>query len=317
MKGVTFRGWLVLLPLALILTACSGGSGSDHAGYGGGGYYKVGNPYKVAGRWYHPAEDPSYNRTGIASWYGPQFHGRQTANGERFNMNALTAAHTTLPMPSWVRVTNLENGRSIVLRVNDRGPFVGDRIIDVSRRGAQLLGFEKQGTTRVRVQVVAGPDAPAPVQMAAARRSSTQPQEAPKQAPKAASTSAPVPQRAQETVVAAPVDAVEIAGSIPGTASTGVSAASPVDTGTRWLAAEAGPDDRVYIQAGAFSAYKSARQVAEGLERLGRVELSPLSQGGQYIYRVRIGPLASMGEAGSLLGEVQALGHNAARIVVD
>jgi len=308
MKGTSFRGWLILLPLALVLAACSSGSGSDHAGYGGGGgYYKVGNPYKVAGRWYHPAEDPGYNKVGIASWYGPQFHGRQTANGERFNMNALTAAHTTLPMPSWVRVTNLENGRSIVLRVNDRGPFVGDRIIDVSRRGAQLLGFEKQGTTRVRVQVVAGPDTPAPVQMAAARRSSAKPREVPKQAPSP-----------RETVVAAPVDSVEVAGSIPDTVDTGVSAASPPsNTGTRWLAAEAGPDDRVYIQAGAFSAYKSARQVAEGLERLGRVELSPLSQGGQYIYRVRIGPLASMGEAGNLLGEVQALGHNAARIVVD
>ena len=310
-RGQIFRGFLILLPVALILGACSSSSNNHHAGYGGGGSYKVGKPYKIAGRWYHPAEDPGYNRVGTASWYGPQFHGRQTANGERFNMNALTAAHTTLPMPSWVRVTNIENGRSIVLRVNDRGPFVGDRIIDVSRRGAQLLGFERQGTARVRVQVVAGPDAPAPVQMASAQRSSA--------APKPASKSMPVtePARATEALVAAPVDAVEVGATVPAAADEASSGGFPDSAGTRWLAAEAGPDDRVYIQAGAFSAYKSARRVAEGLERLGRVELSPLSQDGKYIYRVRIGPLASMGEAGTLLGDVQALGHNAARIVVD
>ena len=113
---------------------------------------KVGNPYKVAGVWYYPKEDPTYDATGYASWYGKDFHGKTTANGEIYNMNALTAAHKTLPMPSYVKVTNLQNNRSIVLRVNDRGPFVAGRLIDVSRRGAQLLGFQKQGVTRVRIQ---------------------------------------------------------------------------------------------------------------------------------------------------------------------
>lgn len=113
---------------------------------------KVGNPYKVAGVWYYPKEEPYYDQTGYASWYGRDFHGKDTANGEVYNMNALTAAHKTLPMPSYVKVTNLENNRSIVLRVNDRGPFVAGRLIDVSRRGAQLLGFQKQGVTRVRIQ---------------------------------------------------------------------------------------------------------------------------------------------------------------------
>ncbi|MFC3051034.1 septal ring lytic transglycosylase RlpA family protein [Kordiimonas pumila] len=115
---------------------------------------KVGTPYKVAGVWYHPKEDPGYDEVGIASWYGQDFHGKKTANGEYFNMNALTAAHKTLPLPTFVKVTNLDNNRSIILRVNDRGPFVPGRIIDISRRGAQLLGFDKQGTTRVRVQAV-------------------------------------------------------------------------------------------------------------------------------------------------------------------
>lgn len=114
---------------------------------------KIGNPYKVAGVWYHPKEDPTYDQIGHASWYGKDFHGKKTANGEIYNMNALTAAHKTLPLPTFVKVTNLENNRSIVLRVNDRGPFVAGRLIDVSRRGAQLLGFQKQGVTRVRIQV--------------------------------------------------------------------------------------------------------------------------------------------------------------------
>ncbi|MBT7612228.1 MAG: septal ring lytic transglycosylase RlpA family protein, partial [Rhodospirillaceae bacterium] len=97
---------------------------------------------------------PHYDQEGIASWYGDPFHGRTTANGETYDMNELTAAHKTLPMPVYVRVTNLENGRSLVLRVNDRGPFVSGRIIDVSRRAAQLLDFQQAGTTHVRVQVV-------------------------------------------------------------------------------------------------------------------------------------------------------------------
>jgi rare lipoprotein A len=123
------------------------------------GIYKVGDPYQINGVWYYPAEDYGYSETGIASYYGGEgqgvnFHGRTTANGEVYDMNALTAAHQTLPMPSLVRVTNLENGRSVVVRVNDRGPFVRGRIIDVSRRSAQLLGFETQGTARVRVEVL-------------------------------------------------------------------------------------------------------------------------------------------------------------------
>jgi len=119
------------------------------------GVYKVGEPYQIGGIWYYPAEDYAYDETGIASWYGPDFHGKYTANGEVYDMNDLTAAHHTLPMPSLARVTNLDNGRSIVVRVNDRGPFAKGRILDMSRRGAQLLGFEQAGTAKVRVQILA------------------------------------------------------------------------------------------------------------------------------------------------------------------
>ena len=123
-------------------------------------YYKVGEPYQINGVWYRPAENFRYRKTGVASFYGGEsrgvdFHGRTTANGEIYDMHALTAAHPTLPLPTLVSVTNLENGRSIVVRVNDRGPFVNGRIIDVSRRAAQDLGFERQGTANVRVEVLA------------------------------------------------------------------------------------------------------------------------------------------------------------------
>ncbi len=155
--------------LCLLLANCSNGSRVD-ARYGvspserlvgpgepvpkGGGVYRVGSPYMVAGRVYVPEEDPHYHAEGLASWYGSDFHGRATANGEIFNSDSLSAAHPTLPLPSYVRVTNLGNGRSIIVRVNDRGPYAGNRIIDVSKRTAHLLGFTVRGTARVRVEYV-------------------------------------------------------------------------------------------------------------------------------------------------------------------
>lgn len=121
-----------------------------------GGVYKVGNPYTINGVLYVPREDPNYVETGIASWYGDQFNGERTANGEYFDMNRVSAAHRTLPMPCMVRVTNLDNGKTILVRVNDRGPFARGRIIDLSAKAAELLGFHDAGTARVRV-AYAGP----------------------------------------------------------------------------------------------------------------------------------------------------------------
>lgn len=122
----------------------------------GGGVYKVGSPYVVDGQRYIPREETSYDRSGIASWYGEDFHGRRTANGEIYDMNALTAAHPTLPLPSYAYVTSLESNRTVLVRVNDRGPFVAGRVIDLSRRTAQALGLHRTGTGRVRVRY-AGP----------------------------------------------------------------------------------------------------------------------------------------------------------------
>jgi rare lipoprotein A len=120
----------------------------------GGGTYRIGKPYTVAGRIYVPEEDPNYREEGLASWYGDDFHGRLTANGEIFDMASLTAAHPTLPLPSYARVTNLTNGKSLIVRVNDRGPYHGNRLIDVSNKAAELLQFKSSGVARVRVEYI-------------------------------------------------------------------------------------------------------------------------------------------------------------------
>jgi rare lipoprotein A len=138
------------------VTASRRVAGHDERIPKGGGRYKVGEPYQVGGRWYNPREQPDYDRVGVASWYGSDFHGRHTANGEVFDMHALTAAHPTLPMPSYAYVTNTSNGRTILVRVNDRGPYVGERMIDLSRESARSLGLLSGGTGKVRVRY-AGP----------------------------------------------------------------------------------------------------------------------------------------------------------------
>jgi rare lipoprotein A len=120
----------------------------------GGGRYQLGKPYQIKGRWYHPKEDPRYVGEGKASWYGDAFHGRLTANGEVYDMTHLTAAHPTMPLPSYARVTNLKNGHSVMVRVNDRGPFAHDRVIDMSKRAAEMLDYKNDGVARVRVEYV-------------------------------------------------------------------------------------------------------------------------------------------------------------------
>ena len=116
------------------------------------GHFKIGNPYDIEGTAYVPQDYEDYEETGIASWYGDQFHGKKTANGEYYNMRTMTAAHPTLPLPSMVRVTNLRNGKSVIARVNDRGPFSKNRVIDVSEKAAIALDFKNKGTTEVKVE---------------------------------------------------------------------------------------------------------------------------------------------------------------------
>ncbi len=173
-------GLFVVVPMAILLTACNqlfpgpkadinnetkfsskeyGVKGSPRITVAkktrkGGGRYQVGKPYKIKGKWYTPKEDPTYVASGKASWYGPNFHGRLTANGEIYDQYALSAAHPTMPLPSYARVTNVDNGRSVIVRVNDRGPFAKNRIIDLSSRAADLLEYKKQGVANVMVEYV-------------------------------------------------------------------------------------------------------------------------------------------------------------------
>jgi len=160
--------------IALILLSLSGcgkqgvtvwNSGGDYtpAPVATGGHHKTGKAYQIAGQWYYPLQSAAgYDQTGVASWYGRDFHGKKTANGETYNMHAMSAAHKTLPLPTMVRVTNLDNGRAIVVRINDRGPFVKSRIIDLSYAAAQALGYDRKGTARVRVQALSGAVAATP-----------------------------------------------------------------------------------------------------------------------------------------------------------
>ena len=259
------------------------------------GTYKVGSPYKIDGIWYYPKEDPGYRQTGIASWYGKPFHGQPTANGEIYDMNALTAAHKTLPMPTYVRVTNLVNARAITVRVNDRGPFVHGRIIDLSRRAAQLLGFEEHGVARVRVEAV-----PAPDDVGVARKPVT-------------------PDEDRFAVKAAPVAAVQTAHLPP---PTGIAAAPPPEVpeppavGGAEAAKKPRPTE-LYVQAGAFSFLENAERLRERLADLAEASITPTQVKGRELFQVRIGPIANLDQADETLEHLIDNGHVDAIIIVD
>ncbi len=259
---------------------------------GPGGVYKVGSPYVIKGVRYVPEVEPDYDETGIASWYGPGFHKKLTANGETYDQNDLTAAHRTLPLPTYVRVTNLENGRAIVLRVNDRGPFAHGRIIDVSRRGAQLLGFERQGTARVRVRVIDSVDAG----FVAAKPETTQEER---------DAVAAIPVRPVESATLEPPPGVREAPALP------VSNEPPPQ-----VALEAvGPTD-IYVQAGSFTLYDNANRLAARLISFGEVQIQSAIVGENEFFRVRVGPFAAVENADVVLENMIASGFPEARIVV-
>ena len=159
-KQNIIRKSLIFLSILLFLNSCSEtiflvNSAKRLGTWGEKPKYKIGNPYRINGKWYYPAVDYDYDETGVASWYGPKFHGKKTANGETFDQNKISAAHKTLPLPSFVRITNLENGKVLPkVRINDRGPFARKRIIDLSKKAAEVLGFANKGTANVRVQIL-------------------------------------------------------------------------------------------------------------------------------------------------------------------
>jgi rare lipoprotein A len=317
---VALRRPILVLCLAAATAALAACAGGPPAPVGGArteavphGTYKVGSPYQINGVWYYPAEDFTYEETGIASWYGQDFHGKYTANGEVFDLNALTAAHRTLPMPSVVQVTNLENGRSIELRVNDRGPFARSRIIDVSRRAAQLLGFEGQGTAKVRVKILV----PESIQVASlARHNGGDDQAEPAQAVPLAPVTAEALNAAPGVRVASnappPLPPAQHPASSP--PPVVVAAAPPLPEKVAVVPVKA---TQIYIQAGAFSRADNAMKIKSRLAPLGPVRVVGARINGVDLFRVRLGPIANVDEADRLLDRVVAAGLNEARIVVD
>ncbi|MGM0560295.1 MAG: septal ring lytic transglycosylase RlpA family protein [Pseudomonadota bacterium] len=302
--------FLVLGTVSLIAAGCSevqmaahtAKSVRDNGDSGQIGTYKVGQPYQISGVWYHPTVDYAYDETGIASWYGPGFHGKATANGEEYDQHALTAAHPTLPIPSLVRVTNLENGRSLKLRINDRGPFANNRIIDISKRGAQLLGFEKQGTAKVRITVLENESR----QLAAAAQGKKAPDSVVQQAAYQPEDLQP----AKQQVAAAPVSRVSTE------SLSGMTDQEDASEPDGIVSQESVSSNDLFIQAGSFTDYTNATRLADRLSSHGDVRIAPVSVDGRDFYRVQIGPVASVGDADGLLENLISSGYKQSHVVV-
>ena len=293
------------------------------------GKYKVGNPYLIDGQEYYPQENFEYSETGIASWYGPGFHGNRTANGEKFDTNELTAAHRTLQMPSLVRVTNLENGRSIVLRVNDRGPYSRGRILDVSSKAADLLAFKGRGTAKVRVETL--PAESRRIAEDAKAGKDTRGYEVALNNPRPAKPNQPATLYPSQTAVsvqtASAIDTLEpatvasvervpiepsrlepVQGHIT---SDGRFMPNPVVTHQPVVKTS------IYIQAGAFAEQNNALRLSSQLKTFGSAHIYPVNVGGRSFYRVRVGPFSSVDQADAALGQMAANGLNKAIIVVE
>ena len=347
----------LIVALGFVLAGCSSSvpqfSDKHHARYRLGYPSYRAEPYQVKGVWYTPKVDYGYDETGTASWYGPGFDRQATANGEIYDMNQPSAAHKTLPLPSVVAVTNLQNGRELRLRVNDRGPFVDGRLIDLSRRAAQLLGFEGSGTAPVRVRILKeesvqvaeaamrGEVGPVGVAQAAPVARTQLAVAAPRVEPRPVvqlAAAGPPSLRAAEVIGApsrpepapspTPPPAPMIA-SAPGSplASPPAIAASPrrywpsliasahADTPHAPIAPRT--SGRIFVQAGAFAVPENAQRVRARIAALGSVEILPASANGSGLYRVRLGPLANEAAAARLLSKVVDSGYPGARIVSD
>lgn len=270
------------------------------------GAWKIGNPYQINGQWYYPSEDWSYRKKGIASWYGGEFGGKETANGEIFDPNALTAAHKTLPLPTLVRVTNLENGRALVVRINDRGPFAGDRLIDMSRRGAQLLGFSDSGTARVRVEILEKESRLLKAR-AIAGYADAMPEVAavPRPEVKRGESLAP-PQTIHNQAKAESQGFVKV--------SQSVLKPSKIPPPKPMHGAKPGT---VWVQVGAFSRRTSAESLSKRLAAVHGGGISPAKVRGETMFRVRLGPFKSKSEAKKTLPRLKKLGIEKPRLVTE
>ena len=325
-------GLISLLVLSLAACGSSGKGSAPSASVQQRGTYKVGNPYKIEGILYTPKEEFTRVETGVASWYGPGFHGKSTANGERYDQSDRTAAHRTLQMPSIVRVTNLENGQSTVVRINDRGPFARARVIDLSRTAAEELDVVGKGTARVRIEQLqaeslavkevalsgGGPaeQHAAVAQLANGRRS---PAAAPRAVEVATAPPPPPPPQPQPPPQQQPPQMVwngapdqVVVETSSGAAPAGTSVASLVRT-----AAPAAPAGGFYVQTGAFSTAQSAERQRDAVRSYGTTEVSQGSAGGRDVFRVRLGPYTTPDAAGIVADRLKRSGYGDARVVAN
>ena len=279
------------------------------------GSYKIGASYTIDGVTYVPHEEFDHVETGVASWYGPGFHGKSTANGETYDQQDHTAAHRTLQMPAIVRVTNLDNGHSTVVRINDRGPYARNRIIDLSRAAAEDLAMVGHGTAHVRIdQLTAESQAVKEIAMNGGGTSEQRDVVAHagsyRQAPVSVAASAPPAPAADNR---RPTTIASIAAGSPPPSSSPV---TPVAF-TPAVPATAGAGGGFYVQAGAFSTMANATRKREMISSYGLAEISPANAGGHEVYRVRLGPYTTQDAAGIVADRLKRSGYGDARVVAD
>jgi rare lipoprotein A len=284
----------------------------------------AGAPYEVNGKWFVPAHEPDYDEVGIASWYGPNFHQKATATGETYNQEDFTGAHPTLPIPSMVRVTNLENGRTLLVRLNDRGPYVDDRLIDLSHGSAQALGVVGKGTAKVRVQYV-GPVTAQISQGAAFQTASVNTQKALASTPIRATpvrlegASTHEPSLMFDPYADAPISltpksqtSVDTGRAVRVTASAPAAIAyspAPAPAPLKVAPAAAVSSGAFLLQAGAFGDLNNARKLQGQLASYGPVKVEAAEINGAHLYRVQVGPFASRDAALAAQGQLAAAGQ--------
>ncbi|MBS0520240.1 MAG: septal ring lytic transglycosylase RlpA family protein [Proteobacteria bacterium] len=308
---------LVLIALAASLAGCGSHRGGGASATASRGTYKVGAPYTIDGVTYVPQEEFNHVETGVASWYGPGFHGKYTANGEVYNQSDHTAAHRTLQMPAILRVTNLDNGMSTTVRVNDRGPYARNRVIDLSRAAAEELGMVRTGTAHVRIdqlpaesmavkEVAVNGGGPSE-QLAAAARASSGRTAPPPTAVAQAAAPAPAP--------APPTPAPQIVWASAPAPAPAHTLSAPKGTTIASLAAHS--PGGFYVQAGAFSTMTNAERQRGMVASYGNAEISQGSAGGREIFRVRLGPYTTSDAAGIVADRLKRSGYGDARVVAD
>jgi rare lipoprotein A len=342
----------LVVALGFVLAGCASSgpqvAGVHHARHARGQPVYRAEPYQVKGVWYSPKVDYGYDETGTASWYGPGFDQQLTADNEIYDMNQLSAAHKTLPLPSVVQVTNLQNGRSVRLRVNDRGPFVDGRIIDLSRRASQLLGFETAGTAQVRVRILkeesievaeaairggTGRVLVAQAPQAAPREPAPAPRIEPRPITRIASAGPPslraaevigAPQAAGRQPEPAPASRPVMAANrgywpaliAPAHAETVHASIAPAPPpAQKPMPAPTRYSGRIFVQAGTFAVAENAQRVRARIAALGSVAIVRSAANGPGLYQVRLGPVASEAAAARLLRQVVDSGYPGARVV--